>query len=140
MTLQGHKGAITSVAFNHDSTQVVTCSKDQTWRVWNINVRYQVSEDPKVIREGRCVPFEKGVFYTRMDLSAKGVLAATVGPQERNLHFINTATYVTLLHVMSRHVTILHYINTVTARHLTCLHFINTVTSWHVTSCSYTSL
>lgn len=92
MTLQGHKGAITSVAFNHDSTQVVTCSKDQTWRMWNINVRYQVSEDPKVIREGKCVPFEKGVFYTRMDLSAKGVLAATVGPQERNLHFINTAT------------------------------------------------
>lgn len=49
MGMQGHKSQILCLAFSPDSTKMVTASKDGTWRVWNINVRYHQQEDPKIL-------------------------------------------------------------------------------------------
>jgi WD40 repeat protein len=37
------------VSFSPDSKRVVSASEDGTLRVWNIDVRYHMSEDPKVL-------------------------------------------------------------------------------------------
>lgn len=49
MTLKGHRQGNIDLSFNNLNDQVVTLSKDQTIKLWNINVRYEVSEDPKCI-------------------------------------------------------------------------------------------
>ena len=46
---QGHKSQIICLAFAPDATKMVTASKDGTWRVWNINIRYHQQEDPKTL-------------------------------------------------------------------------------------------
>ena len=33
--------------FSPDSKRAVTASKDGTWCIWNIDVRYKMDEDPK---------------------------------------------------------------------------------------------
>jgi hypothetical protein len=38
---------VLGVAFSDDATRMVTSSKDGTWAVWNIAVRYKQQEDPK---------------------------------------------------------------------------------------------
>ena len=45
--LQGHKSQILCLTFSPDATKMVTASKDGTWRVWNIDVRYHQQEDAK---------------------------------------------------------------------------------------------
>ncbi|KAK3145416.1 hypothetical protein QOZ80_3BG0252580 [Eleusine coracana subsp. coracana] len=50
MQLKGHKSAVTSLCFAPNSEQIITASKDGTIRVWNINVRYHLDEDPKTLR------------------------------------------------------------------------------------------
>jgi hypothetical protein len=40
MELKGHKGQVMSVAFSPDNTRAVTVSKDNTMRIWNIDVRW----------------------------------------------------------------------------------------------------
>lgn len=47
MDLKGHKKKITSVEFSWDSTRAVSASEDGTLRIWNIDVRYALQEDPK---------------------------------------------------------------------------------------------
>ena len=47
--LQGHKSQVLCLAFSPDSTKMATASKDGTWRVWNINVRFHQQEDPKCL-------------------------------------------------------------------------------------------
>ncbi|CEG39489.1 WD40 repeat protein [Plasmopara halstedii] len=53
MTLHGHRTGVVDLAFNGSDTlpvdRVVTISKDASLRVWDINVRYTVQEDPKVL-------------------------------------------------------------------------------------------
>ena len=49
MELKGHKSQVMSVAFSPDNKRAVTASKDGTMRVWNIDVRYHLSEDPKTL-------------------------------------------------------------------------------------------
>ncbi|GBG76057.1 hypothetical protein CBR_g21297 [Chara braunii] len=49
MQLKGHKSAVTWLCFAHDSEKVVTASKDGKIKVWNINVRYELSEDPRCL-------------------------------------------------------------------------------------------
>uniref|UniRef100_A0A0E0P462 Anaphase-promoting complex subunit 4 WD40 domain-containing protein n=1 Tax=Oryza rufipogon TaxID=4529 RepID=A0A0E0P462_ORYRU len=50
MQLKGHKSAVTCLCFALNSEQIITASKDGTIRVWNINVRYHLDEDPKTLR------------------------------------------------------------------------------------------
>ena len=47
--LQGHKSQVLCLAFSPDSTKMATASKDGTWRVWNIDVRFHQQEDPKCL-------------------------------------------------------------------------------------------
>lgn len=50
MQLKGHKSAVTWLSFTSNSDGIVTASKDGSVRVWNINVRYQLDEDPKCLK------------------------------------------------------------------------------------------
>ncbi|KAL2635592.1 hypothetical protein R1flu_007071 [Riccia fluitans] len=50
MQLKGHKSAVTWLCFTWDSERMITASKDGTIRVWNINVRYHLDEDPKCLK------------------------------------------------------------------------------------------
>jgi WD40 repeat protein len=49
MELKGHKSQVLAVSFSPDSRRAVTVSKDGTLRVWNIDVRYHLAEDPKTL-------------------------------------------------------------------------------------------
>ncbi|CAO2834866.1 unnamed protein product [Amaranthus hypochondriacus] len=83
MQLKGHKSAVTCLCFTPNSDQVITASKDGTLKVWNINVRYHMDEDPKILR-GFPIPLQdsKGAIlhYDHLSLSPDGkILAATHG-------------------------------------------------------------
>ncbi|CAI5728060.1 unnamed protein product [Hyaloperonospora brassicae] len=53
MTLQGHRTGVVDIAFDGSDAspvnRVVTISKDASVRLWDINVRYTLQEDPKVL-------------------------------------------------------------------------------------------
>ncbi|CAH0487896.1 unnamed protein product [Peronospora farinosa] len=53
MTLQGHRTGVMDLAFDGSDVlpvkRLVTLSKDASVRLWDINVRYTVQEDPKVL-------------------------------------------------------------------------------------------
>ncbi|KAJ3678561.1 hypothetical protein LUZ60_002364 [Juncus effusus] len=93
MQLKGHKSAVTSLCFAPNSEQVLTASKDGTIRIWNINVRYHMDEDPKTLKVFN-IPLKdaKGQFcnYDQMSISPNGkVLAVTSGP---TLQWLNVET------------------------------------------------
>ncbi|XP_028800482.1 transducin beta-like protein 2 [Neltuma alba] len=83
MQLKGHKSAVTWLCFAPNSEQIITASKDGTIRIWNINVRYHLDEDPKTLKvfpiplhdsTGAVLP------YDRLSISPDGgILAATHG-------------------------------------------------------------
>lgn len=83
MQLKGHKSAVTWLCFSEDSEQIITASKDGSMRIWNINVRYHLDEDPKTLKVFP-IPLHdsKGntSHYDRLALSPDGkILAATCG-------------------------------------------------------------
>ncbi|KAL6909606.1 hypothetical protein ACP4OV_001887 [Aristida adscensionis] len=83
MQLKGHKSAVTSLCFAPNSEQIITASKDGSIRVWNINVRYHLDEDPKTLRTF-AIPLHdsKGsvCLYDHMSISPDGkVMAVTSG-------------------------------------------------------------
>lgn len=77
MQLKGHKSAVTWLCFTPDSEQIITASKDGSIRIWNINVRYHMDEDPKTLK---VFPISlSGSHYDRLSLSPDGkILAATL--------------------------------------------------------------
>ncbi|KAG6435676.1 hypothetical protein SASPL_100551 [Salvia splendens] len=83
MQLKGHKSAVTWLCFSPNSEQIITASKDGTIRIWNINVRYHMDEDPKTLKV-LPIPLhdENGttLHYDLLSLSPDGkILAATHG-------------------------------------------------------------
>ncbi|XP_047323313.1 transducin beta-like protein 2 [Impatiens glandulifera] len=83
MQLKGHKSAVTWLCFTSNSEQIITASKDGTIRIWNINVRYQLDEDPKTLKVFP-IPLHdsKGstLHYDRLSVSPDGrILVATHG-------------------------------------------------------------
>ncbi|GAV60236.1 WD40 domain-containing protein [Cephalotus follicularis] len=83
MQLKGHKSAVTWLCFAPNSEQIITASKDGSIRVWNINVRYHLDEDPKTLKVFP-IPLHDSrgatLHYDRLSLSPDGrILAATHG-------------------------------------------------------------
>ncbi|XP_068649968.1 uncharacterized protein [Aristolochia californica] len=83
MQLKGHKSAVTWLCFTPNSEQIITTSKDGSMRIWNINVRYHLDEDPKTLKVFP-IPLRdsKGstLFYDHISISPDGkILAATHG-------------------------------------------------------------
>eukprot|EP01018_Ginkgo_biloba_P018257 Gb_21245 [translate_table: standard] len=83
MQLKGHKSAVTWLDFTSDSERIVTTSKDGSIRIWNINVRYHLDEDPKCMKVFT-IPLhdEKGslLHYDRLSLSPDNkIIAVTHG-------------------------------------------------------------
>ncbi|EPS67113.1 hypothetical protein M569_07661, partial [Genlisea aurea] len=83
MQLKGHKSAVTWLCFSRNSEQVITASKDGSIRIWNINVRYHLDEDPKTLK-AFTIPLRDSSgntsHYDRLSLSPDGkTLAATHG-------------------------------------------------------------
>lgn len=50
MQFKGHKSAVTWLCFSPNSEQIITASKDGSLRIWNVNVRYHMDEDPKTLK------------------------------------------------------------------------------------------
>ncbi|XP_050237343.1 uncharacterized protein LOC126687037 [Mercurialis annua] len=83
MQLKGHKSAVTWLSFSPNSEQIITASKDGSIRIWNINVRYHLDEDPKTLKVFP-IPLHDShgstLHYDRLSLSPDGkILAATSG-------------------------------------------------------------
>uniref|UniRef100_A0A6N2MJK2 Anaphase-promoting complex subunit 4 WD40 domain-containing protein n=1 Tax=Salix viminalis TaxID=40686 RepID=A0A6N2MJK2_SALVM len=77
------KSAVTWLCFTPDSEQIITASKDGSIRIWNINVRYHLDEDPKTLKVFM-IPLHDSngatLHYDRLSLSPDGrILAATHG-------------------------------------------------------------
>ncbi|XP_044503727.1 transducin beta-like protein 2 [Mangifera indica] len=83
MQLKGHKSAVTWLCFAPNSEQIITASKDGSIRIWNINVRYHLDEDPKTLKLFP-IPLHDSsgatLHYDHLSLSPDGrILAATHG-------------------------------------------------------------
>ncbi|GLT51925.1 hypothetical protein SLA2020_252960 [Shorea laevis] len=81
MQLKGHKSAVTWLCFSTNSEHIITASKDGSIRIWNINVRYHLDEDPKTLKVFP-IPLRASsgiaLHYDRLALSPDGkILAAT---------------------------------------------------------------
>ncbi|XP_022886225.1 transducin beta-like protein 2 isoform X1 [Olea europaea var. sylvestris] len=75
--------AVTWLCFSPNSEQIITASKDGSIRIWNINVRYHLDEDPKTLKV-LPIPLSDSngttLHYDRLCLSPDGtILAATHG-------------------------------------------------------------
>ncbi|CAA6656239.1 unnamed protein product [Spirodela intermedia] len=83
MQLKGHESAVTWLCFTPDSERIITASKDRFIRVWNINVRYHLDEDPKTLKVfpiTLCDAKGSVLHYDRISLSPDGrILVATHG-------------------------------------------------------------
>jgi len=64
--LRGHKSFIFWITFTSDSKKMLTVSKDNTWKLWDIDVNYNLEELPKIIRSTN---FPDNAIYTRVELS-----------------------------------------------------------------------
>ncbi|TKY65610.1 Transducin beta protein 2 [Spatholobus suberectus] len=83
MQLKGHKSAVTWLCFMPNSEQIITASKDGSMRIWNINVRYHLDEDPKTLKVFP-IPLHDSssttLHYDHLSVSPDGkILAATHG-------------------------------------------------------------
>ncbi|KAJ1414890.1 WD40/YVTN repeat-like-containing domain superfamily [Sesbania bispinosa] len=80
MQLKGHKSAVTWLCFTPNSEQIITASKDGSLRVWNINVRYHLDEDPKTLKVFP-IPLHDStgttLHYDHLSISPDGKILAT---------------------------------------------------------------
>ncbi|KAF8053496.1 hypothetical protein N665_1410s0002 [Sinapis alba] len=83
MQLKGHKSAVTWLCFSPNSDKIITASKDGSIRLWNINVRYHMDEDPKTLKVfpiPLCDAAGNPLHYDRLSLCPEGkILAASHG-------------------------------------------------------------
>lgn len=86
-TMSGHTDEIYDVDFDWDFKQAVTISKDGTWRFYDIDIKYQTDEYPKLKQSGHYNVTENP---PKIALTKKGdVLAVSV---DSSVEFYNTRT------------------------------------------------
>ncbi|GFR97148.1 transducin beta-like protein 2 [Elysia marginata] len=51
--LKGHSAGVYDFDFNNDSRRMASVSKDNTWKVWDTDVRYDMGQDPKLLYSGK---------------------------------------------------------------------------------------
>ncbi|GAX85174.1 hypothetical protein CEUSTIGMA_g12592.t1 [Chlamydomonas eustigma] len=88
MDLKGHKKKVMSVALSPDGKRAVTVSQDGTLRVWNIDVRYSFSEDPKTLLT-IAIPLAGGRCYQHLAYGPTGIIAASY---DGMVYFIHSST------------------------------------------------
>ncbi|OQS00280.1 hypothetical protein THRCLA_06066 [Thraustotheca clavata] len=90
MGLQGHTSGVTDIAFDGSDfkpvNHIVTSSKDGSIRVWDINVRYKLQEDPKCIKQFQA----PSGYYSTVDITPDGKWIAMT--QGSALYFLKVAT------------------------------------------------
>lgn len=59
--LKGHSDGILSFSFTNDSKRIATISKDQTWKIWDIDVDYLKGQDAYLLHTGRYEPVPDGI-------------------------------------------------------------------------------
>jgi len=74
-----------AVALNPDGTRAVTASKDGTLRLWNLDVRYHMQEDPKLLLKAP-LPLPSGRCYRSLHWGPSGMLAGVLPGGE--VHFL----------------------------------------------------
>eukprot|EP00993_Chasmostoma_nieuportense_P000889 NODE_1816_length_1372_cov_61.490763_g1724_i0.p1 GENE.NODE_1816_length_1372_cov_61.490763_g1724_i0~~NODE_1816_length_1372_cov_61.490763_g1724_i0.p1 ORF type:complete len:438 (+),score=100.80 NODE_1816_length_1372_cov_61.490763_g1724_i0:52-1314(+) len=91
----GHNHSITAVSFSEDSL-ALTASKDNTWKIWNLNVRYDIDETPKVVFSGPIPDSTVPVTFIQASPSQSHILLGN----HQSLHLykwaaaLQTASYV----------------------------------------------
>uniref|UniRef100_A0A2C9KI42 Uncharacterized protein n=1 Tax=Biomphalaria glabrata TaxID=6526 RepID=A0A2C9KI42_BIOGL len=50
--LKGHSAAVYTFDFNMDARRMASVSKDGTWKFWDTDVRYEMNQDPKLLKTG----------------------------------------------------------------------------------------
>jgi transducin beta-like protein 2 len=100
MDLKGHKRGVLGISFSPDSKKVATASVDGTWRLWDINVRYEMQEDPKVILSVTN-PVDPALPFTHVAISPDGDCVATA--TANNVHFWSAKDGSLLGDVMAAH-------------------------------------
>eukprot|EP00188_Purpureofilum_apyrenoidigerum_P005277 Plantae.Rhodophyta-Purpureofilum_apyrenoidigerum.ctg674.p1 GENE.Plantae.Rhodophyta-Purpureofilum_apyrenoidigerum.ctg674~~Plantae.Rhodophyta-Purpureofilum_apyrenoidigerum.ctg674.p1 ORF type:complete len:411 (-),score=58.13 Plantae.Rhodophyta-Purpureofilum_apyrenoidigerum.ctg674:1081-2313(-) len=75
MDLRGHNAAVHSVSFSTDNKTVASVSRDGTLKLWNIDVRYHVNEDPKILLS---IPLDGPQRLEKVALSPDGKVIAVV--------------------------------------------------------------
>jgi len=90
--LKGHVSGVNSVSFLSDGKRVVTCSKDSTWKLWNINVNYQHDQQPTVLTS--CQNPDKGEQYTHHAVSPNMQVLAVVSKRNIQLWDLTKTTLV----------------------------------------------
>lgn len=51
--LKGHTAGVYDFDFNNDSRRMASVSKDNTWKVWDTDVRYDMGQDPRLLYSGK---------------------------------------------------------------------------------------
>ncbi|KAK9881298.1 hypothetical protein WA026_015420 [Henosepilachna vigintioctopunctata] len=74
--LTGHKSGIYDIACNADSSQMVTVSKDGTWRLFDTKVEYKKGQDPQLQMSGKYKNPEENQAIVA--LSPNGVVVVAV--------------------------------------------------------------
>ncbi|KXZ48528.1 hypothetical protein GPECTOR_27g699 [Gonium pectorale] len=78
MNLSGHRSQVACVALSFDNTRAATAGKDGMLKIWNIDVRYELSEDPKLVLSIP-MPLPEGRVYQHLAFGPPGsdLLAAS---------------------------------------------------------------
>jgi len=82
--LRGHGSFVYWISFSSDSKKMLTCSKDNTWKFWDLDVNYKMEEHPKIIQSN-----ETPEIYSRVELSWDNSYFAAVTETKTTIHLWN---------------------------------------------------
>ncbi|EME29205.1 transducin family protein / WD-40 repeat family protein isoform 2 [Galdieria sulphuraria] len=93
--LKGHRAGVKGLAFSHDRKKVATVCKDRTIRIWNIDVKYKLEEDAKLLFS--LEPWDTQVDLLQVAFSPDDNLLAVVGNDSVAFYLLETRKLITIL-------------------------------------------